>query len=98
MTHVVRSDTGTVPLILCDHCSKPIEKAGLALAMWKRDGDNLLEGGKVYFSHKACHEKLEGNNPLIWGSSELTDFLRRLVHNAGADISENMGTELLDRL
>jgi len=99
MIRVSKTESGrTAPVILCDHCGKPIENAGLALAMWKKQREVLLEDGKVHFSHKACHEKIEGDEPTLWASSELRDFLRRLVHNVQADISEDIGTEFLDNL
>ena len=99
MIRVSKTASGrTAPVILCAHCEMPIDDAGLALAMWKKQRDVLLEDGKVYFSHKACHEKIEGGEPTLWASSELRDFLRRLVHNVQADISEDIGTEFLDNL
>ncbi|HPS07675.1 MAG TPA: hypothetical protein PLG22_09100 [Kiritimatiellia bacterium] len=88
----------TAPIIRCDVCSKRIEDAGLALAMWKTKEGKLLEDGKVHFCHKACHEKLDEADPVVWSSSELTDYLRRLVHNTKVRIAEDVGAKLLDEL
>jgi len=94
------------PAWVCDVCGKRIEDAGLALAMWKATEGRLLEDGKVHFCHKACHGKLDGDDPVVWSSSELTkrsaeeltDYLRRLVHNTKARIAEDVGAKLLDEL
>ena len=99
MIQFIKNENGrTAPIIRCDVCGKRIEDAGLALAMWKATEGKLLEDGQVHFCHKACHVKLNGDDPVVWSSSELTDYLRRLVHNTKARIAEDEGTKLLDEL
>lgn len=84
----------SVPSIICDKCSDFIDDAGVALVLWKRNRKHLPDAGNVHFIHKKCVDEFEKGG--VWSSCELNQFLRRLVNNIKADISENMGTDFLD--
>ena len=95
MVKITLNEEGrAVPSLLCDNCLDFIDDAGLALVLWKRNNKHLPDAGKVYFTHKKCEDDFKKGE--VWGDMELNQFLRRLIHNIKADISENMGTDLLD--
>ncbi len=95
MLKVTLNEEGrSVPSFLCDNCGDFIDDAGLALVLWKRNKKHLIEAGKIYFIHKRCVDEFEKGE--VWSSSELNQFLRRLIKNSKANVSENEGTDFLD--
>jgi hypothetical protein len=98
MLKMVKNKNGEdCPHIQCAHCEKLIENAELALAMWRSEDSQLSEDGKVYIVHKECSYEFEGDD-YFWKSQELIQFMRRLVHNTKADITDDRIGAMLDEL
>ena len=100
MIRITKTDEGrSAPTITCDQCGKLIDEAKWGNCHWKTRDGNLTEDGKLYFTHKQCCTAFESaDSSIMWHSTELTAFLRRLVHNLKADLSEDIGDRMLDQL
>ena len=74
-----------VPLVICEHCKKPITDAGLGMVSY---GPEVGEGEYQEFAmlHKGtCDEAYKGGNSDVSGWCELSHFLFRLCANTGMD-------------
>jgi hypothetical protein len=86
MIKIFQEGATGVPLIVCDICGKPIEKAGDGVAVFK----NLMNNGEsceVLHAHKGgCHdtaeERIRKTGALV-GWTEMIEHLGFLVQNSG---------------
>lgn len=70
------------PVVECDHCGKPIEKAKAGNVEWQVDENGApRNGGAISFTHKQCCWDFENEHGgrASWYTSELTLFPLHLV-------------------
>ena len=83
MIQCLASKGSTIPLILCDVCSKPITDASMAIVVFD---EPQLEGNydEFVFLHKgACDDEHKGGRIRTEGWMELKFFLADICSNAG---------------
>jgi hypothetical protein len=80
---ILHEEGRACPTLICDACGQKIETARAGSYQW-----DFLDGGPVFFVHKACHQRLEARHERHMGWCELEALLVYLRNSLGVDMKQ----------
>lgn len=89
MIKMVQYGSRHAPRVVCDYCGEIIENCLDGKVEFKVHNNQIIEEGRVYFTHKHCNVPFETankpNGAFIWATNGLGEWLVYLTHNEKAN-------------
>lgn len=80
-----------LPVVVCDHCGKPIRDARQGNSHWRYDAAGELTGDGMFFTHKQCCTAYEAALPRGVQAMSLDHWVYWLAKELKVDIGPAAG-------